>query len=181
MLKIPIVFLDESGFLLVPTIQRTWAPIGKTPILKVAGGWTKISAISAISVSWRKKRIGLHIRFHTQKNIRHPQVISFLKVLLRHLKKGFVLVWDRGSTHKAGATKKFIKASGRIHPYYFPGYAPELNPDEFVWNNLKRSVANGVPDSIHDLKKSLNRSACKLKESKALLWSCVRASELPWG
>jgi transposase len=167
--------------LLVPTIQKTWAPAGETPILKIAGGWTKISAISAISISSGRTHIGLYLRFHVAKNIRYPQVISFLKIILRHFKKGFVLLWDKSATHKAAAVKRFIGASGRIYAYHFPGYAPELNPDEFVWMNMKRAVANGVPKDTHDLKRSLHRSVRKLKESKALLRSCIRASKLPWG
>lgn len=167
--------------MLVPTIQKTWAPVGETPILKIAGGWTKISAISAISISSDKRRVELYLRFHVAKNIRYPQVINFLKIILRHFKRGFVLLWDRGAIHKAKAVKKFIGASGRIHVYHFPGYAPELNPDEFVWMNLKRAAANGVPKDTFDLKKSLHRSVRKIKKSKTLLRSCIRASKLPWG
>ncbi|HAG50380.1 MAG TPA: hypothetical protein DCL42_03470 [Deltaproteobacteria bacterium] len=177
----PLVFLDESGFLLVPTVRKTWAPRGKTPILRVAGGWTKISSISAISVSPKRKRVGFYIRFHVSKNIRHPQVNAFLRHLLKYLKRGFVLVWDRGATHKAGAVQRFIKADGRIHAYHFPGYAPELNADEYAWNHMKRSVANGVPKDIYDLRHYLYQSAQRLKRSKRLLLSCVRATKLPWG
>lgn len=175
-----MVFLDESGFCLVPSVKRTWAPIGQTPILKIAGGWTKISAISAISVSAGKRRIALYIRFHPLKNIRHPQVLTFLRYLLRHLKRGFVLLWDRGGMHKAGAIKGFLKSYPRIHPYFFPGYAPELNPPEFVWTKMKHSVSNSVPKDTDDLQGLLRGSAKRIKRSERLLWSCIRASELPW-
>jgi putative transposase len=176
-----LVFLDESGFCLIPSVRKTWAPIGKTPILKIAGGWTKISAISAISVSPRKRRINLYTRFHVSKNIRRLEVLAFLRHLLRHLKKGFVLVWDSSAIHKSDAVKKFIKTQGRIHAYRFPGYAPELNPDEFVWGHFKRDVANSVPKDTRHLRYFLYRSAKRLKHSERLLWSCVKASELPWG
>ena len=175
-----MVFLDESGFCLVPTIRKTWAPRGKTPILKIAGGWTKISAISAISISAKRRRIGLYIRFHRSKNIRYPEVLVFLKYLLRHLKKGFVLLWDSGTIHKAGAVKRFLKSCNCVFAYHFPGYAPELNPDEFVWNRFKRSVANSVPEDIRHLQYFLYRETKRLKHSKRLLWSCIKASELPW-
>jgi len=114
------------------------------------------------------------------KNIRHPEVMSFLKHLLRHLRKGFVLLWDRGSTHKAKAIKKFLKGHPHIHSHFFPGYAPELNPDEFVWTNMKRSAANSVPKDTNDLKNFLKISAQILRRSEGLLWSCIHASELPW-
>lgn len=165
---------------MVPTVKKTWAPIGQTPILKIAGGWTKISSISAISVSAGRKRIALYIRFHPLKNIRYPQVLIFLRYLLRHLRRGFVLLWDRGSSHKAGAVKRFFKDHPRIHPYFFPGYAPELNPSEYVWNRMKDDVANGVPKDTKNLQNHLRSSSGRLKRSARLLWSCVRASELPW-
>ena len=114
------MFLDESGFLLVPTIRRTWAPKGKTPILKIAGGWTKISSISAISVSPKKKHVALYIRFHA-KNIRFPQVIGFLKLLHKHLRRGFILLWDRGASHKAKAVKRFLKTQPYIFSYHLLG------------------------------------------------------------
>lgn len=173
------MFLDESGFSLIPTVQKTWAPRGRTPILKVAGKWTKISSISAISVSPERKRIALYIRFHLH-NIRALEVLGFLKLLLRHLRRGFVLLWDSGAVHKAGLVQRFLKKHPRIRAYSFPGYAPELNPDEFVWANLKRSVANSVPKDTDHLRRLLRSPVQRLKRSRKLLWSCIKASKLPW-
>ena len=161
-------------------MQKTWAPRGQTPVLKVAGKWTKISAISALSASAIQRRVSLYIRFHVSKNIRHPQVLVFLQHLLQHLRRGFVLLWDSGSVHKAGAVKKFLERHASIHAYFFPGYAPELNADEFVWGHLKRSAANGIPKDIGHLRNFLYGSAQKLKRSKNVLRGFLRASELPW-
>lgn len=166
---------------MVPTVKKTWAPVGHPPILKIAGGWTKISAISAISVSAGKSRIALYLRFHPLKNIRHPHVLPFLRYLLRHLRRGFVLLWDRGSTHKAGAIKRFLTHHPCVHPSFFPGYAPELHPSEFIWNRMNHDVANGVPKDPQDLQGHLRSSSGRLKRFTKLLWSCIRASELPWG
>jgi putative transposase len=164
----------------VPTIQRTWAPRGKTPIILVANNWTKISAISAISVSPDKRRAGLYIRFHDQ-NIRHPEVLRFLKMLRRHLKKGFVLLWDRGRIHKAKAVKAFLwKYRRSIHSYFFPGYSPELNPDEYIWSYCKRAAANSVPKDNDHLRHILGTPVRRLKTSRDLLLACVRASGLSW-
>jgi transposase len=67
-----------------------------------------------------------------------------------------------------------------IHPERFPGYAPELNPDEFVWTNLKGHLANAAPKDVKELLRLINHTAKKLKGSKNLLWSCIYASDLPW-
>ena len=98
-----MAFLDESGFLLVPPIRRTCSIRGKTPILPVAGNWTKISAISAISVSPKRKRMRLHIKLYPNKNIRTEQVEQFLVHLLKHIRGPIVLLWDNFRPHRARA------------------------------------------------------------------------------
>lgn len=173
-------FLDESGFLLVPTISRTWAPKGQTPILSTAGNWTKVSAISVLTVSPERKRLGLYCRFHPNKNIRAQQVVQFLQHLLRHLRGHVVLLWDRGLPHRAKVVARFLKAHPRLHVHLLPPYAPELNPDEFVWNHMKRSLANSIPKDIHELHRQLYKPLRRLRRSQRLLRSCINASELPW-
>lgn len=166
--------------MLVPNVARTWAPRGHTPHLRCAGHWTKISAISAISVSPRRRRLALYARFHRDKNIRSPEVVRFLRQLLKHLRGPVVLLWDSGRPHKGAVVKEFLKTHPRLHPHRFPGYAPELNPDEFVWTHLKRSLANSVPIDLSHLKQLLHPPLQRLRQSQKLLWSCIHASELPW-
>lgn len=174
------MFLDESGFLLVPSIAKTWAPRGHTPLLPVAGNWTKLSAISALSLSPKRKRLALYLKLHPNKNIRAEQVVYFLRHLLRHLRGCFILLWDRSRTHRAGWVQRFLDGHPRIHPHFFPGYAPELNPDEFVWTQIKRALANSVPKDLVHLQRLLKKPVRRLQHSPKLLWSCIRASDLPW-
>ena len=175
-----MAFLDESGFSLIPNIQRTWSIKGKTPILVVAGRWTKISAISAVTVSPKRKRLGLYTRFYADKDIRAKQVGQFLRHLARHLKGPIILLWDRSPDHRAKLIQRFLGSCPRIHPFHFPGYAPELNPDEFVWANLKRGLANSVPRDLKHLRRLLDRPLGKLRYSQRLLRSCIHASDLSW-
>jgi len=57
-----IVFADESGFLLIPLVVRTWAPQGQTPIHRHRQGRRdKISVISGISVSPKRNQLGLYL------------------------------------------------------------------------------------------------------------------------
>jgi len=174
------VFLDESGFLLVPNVTRTWAPRGQTPRLRCAGHWDKISAISALSISPKRRRIALYARFHPKQNIRSPEVARFLGQLLRHLRGHVVLLWDGGRPHQGAVVKAFLRTHPRLRTSPFPGYAPELNPDEFVWNHLKRAMANSVPTDLRHLKQLIHRPLQRLRQSQRLLWSCIHASELPW-
>ena len=174
------MFLDESGFLLAPPLVRTWAPRGRTPVLRTAGHWTKISALSALAVSPRRRRVHLYARFHPDKNVRFPEVIEFLRQLLRQIRGPIDLLWDSGRPHRAVAVCAFLARHPRLHTERFPGYAPELNPDEFVWTHLKRAVANSVPDDLKHLKRLLHPPLQRLRQSQKLLWSCIRASDLPW-
>ena len=139
-----LVFLDESGFMLIPTVRRTWAPRGQTPVLRHHYRRDKISAISAVSVSPSRQRCGLYAHFHLD-NITQVEVALFLRLLLRHLNGHIILLWDGGSIHQGPAVDAVLARHPRLHVERFPGYAPELNPDEFVWNNLKLQLANGAP------------------------------------
>ncbi len=165
--------------MLIPNVTRTWAPRGETPDLLVAGRWTKLSAISALSVSPKRKRLALYARFHPDKNIRSPEVAYFLRHLLRHILGPVVLLWDRGRPHRARRIQQLLDHYPRLHPYPFPGYAPELNPDEFVWTQLKRSMANSVPRDLGHLRHLLRAPMRRLRCSQRLPWSCIYASDLP--
>lgn len=149
-------------------------------MLVVAGDWTKISAISALSVSARRKRWSLYLRLHPGRNIGAQQVAGFVRHLLRHIRGPIILLWDRSRTHRAKIIQALLRRHRRIHPHFFPGYAPELNPDEFVWGLLKRATANSVPKDLPHLKRLLQRPIRRLRRSQTLLRSCVHASDLPW-
>lgn len=115
-----------------------------------------------------------------QKNIRSPEVVAFLRQVLKHLPGHVVLLWDNGNHHKGPMVREFLGKHSRLHAYRFPGYAPELNPDEFVWHLLKGAVANSNPRDLHYLKELLHPPLQRLRQSQKLLWSCIQASDLPW-
>jgi len=76
--------------------------------------------------------------------------------------------------------REFLSTAPRLKLHRFPGYAPELNPDEFVWSYLKRGVANTVPTDLRHLKRLIHTPLQRLRQSQRLLWACVKASELSW-
>jgi hypothetical protein len=82
--------------MLIPTVRRTWAPRGETPLLIHRYDHEKVSAISAVTVSSVHQRLGLYCHFHLD-NITHIEVACFLRLLLRHLRGHIVLLWDGGS------------------------------------------------------------------------------------
>ncbi|MBI2891756.1 MAG: IS630 family transposase [Nitrospirae bacterium] len=173
-----LAFLDESGFLLIPNLRKTWAPVGQTPILRHHYKRDKISVISALTVSARRRRMGLYMQFH-EKNLTVQEVIRFLQHLLRHVPGPVILLWDGGSIHNGPKIQAFLKRHLRLRVERFPGYAPDLNPDEFVWNNLDHALSNGRPDHLAGLRENLRRSVRRLQQSQRLLRACINASDLP--
>src|SRR5207249_8121652 len=106
-LKAYLVFLDESGFLLLPTVRRTWAPRGETPLLRHRYRRDKVSAISAVTVSPRRHRCGLYAHSPCD-NITQGEVALFLQLLLRHL---------AGPAHRAVGWRRDPRgARGRAPP-----------------------------------------------------------------
>ena len=165
---------------MVPNVRRTWAPQGQTPILRCPGHWEKISAIAALAVSPRRRRLALYARFHPKENINSIRAAQFLGHLLKALRGPVVLLWDSGSQHKGPPIREFLRRHPRLHTFRFPGYAPELNPEEWVWKSVKGPLANSSPEDLRDLKSRIHRPLQRIRQSQKLLWSCIYASGLPW-
>jgi transposase len=121
----------------------------------------------------------LYVGFHTT-NITGVEVIGFLRHLLRHLRGPIVLLWDGGSIHRRVIVRDFIREHTKLHVYRFPAYAPELNPDEFVWAKAKHGLSNSAPLHVRELGTILRRAIRRVRSSQRLLWSCIEASDLPW-
>ncbi len=173
------MFLDESGFLLIPNVARTWAPKGCTPIVRYFYKQDRISAISALAMSPRRRRLALYLHLRTH-NLTGLDVKAFLQHLLRHLRGPVVLLWDRGTIHRRREVKRWITAHPRLQAEEFPAYAPELNPAEYVWNQADRALANSAPTDLLQLNGMLRRSVRRIRGSQKLLWACIHASDLPW-
>jgi transposase len=134
-----LVFLDESGFQLTPSVRRTLAPRGQTPVLDCWDRRDRISALSCITLSPLLGRPGLYFELlPLNKSAHGEEVVAFLKALRSVLPGPFTVVWDRSKIH---SRSKVVKAWLAEHPEVvvedFPGYAPTLNPDEWVWSWTK--------------------------------------------
>jgi transposase len=173
-----IVFVDESGFLLIPTVRKTWAPRGQTPIIHHRYRHDRISVISGISIAPRRRRIGLYFQCHPN-NIRHGEVCEFLRYLLRHLRGHVIVIWDNASIHKGEPIREICRRYPRLHLEHLPPYAPQLNPDEAVWADAKGRLANGRPDDLTVMSRHLHRTLRDIKRSQRRLRRCIHQSELP--
>jgi transposase len=106
--------------------------------------------------------------------------LRFLRSLLAQIPGPIVALSDGAPIHRNGAIKDFVAAHPRLLVVQFPGYAPELNPAEFVWCQTDADLANSLLIDQEHLLARLDGKRRKLKRSQPLLWSCLFASDLPW-
>jgi transposase len=174
-----LVFLDESGFMLTPTVRRTFAPRGKTPVLAAWDRRDRLSAISCITLSPLAGRPGLYFDLHDH-NVRGGDVVTFLKDLHRRL-GAMTVVWDRSNIHsKSKVVKKWLAKHPDVVAEDFPGYVPDLNPDEGVWGWAKYGrLANLAASDKDELWGRVIDELIEVKFRPDLLRGFIRQTGLP--
>jgi len=127
-----VYFADEAGIRSDYHAGTTWAPVGRTPVVKATGARHSLNMISAVTAQ------GL-LRFSTYTgSFTTTLFIEFAKKLLADTDGPVYLVVDGHPTHKAKAVKAFVDSTaGRLKVFMLPAYSPQLNPDEWVWKNIK--------------------------------------------
>jgi len=122
--------------------------------------------------------VGLYVRFQ-EANFNAVGVADFLRVLLQQIRGHVILLWDGAKIHKGPIVKEVLDRFPRLHIEWFPGYAPELNPAEQIWNDFKRHSGNSLPITKQDIRLSLHGSARRVRRSPRKLRSFILASDLP--
>jgi transposase len=144
-----IFFEDEAGLRTDHHAGTTWGPVGQTPVVVKTGERKSISMVSAISPRGE-------LRFRVQEGTMNAdRFIDFLKALLGSVEGKVFLIVDGHPAHRANKVKEFTEneTDGRLKIFYLPPYSPDLNPDEWVWNNVKNDrVGRGVIMGKDDLK-----------------------------
>ena len=174
-----LVFLDESGFFLTPTVRRTLAPRGHTPVLDAWDRRDKLSAISCITVSPVQARPDLHFAVLPH-NAHAEDVVEFLAQLHRRLGP-LTVIWDRSQIHnKAKAVKAWLARHPGVVAEDFPGYVPDLNPDEGVWGWAKYGrLSNLAAENIDVLWDNVVEELIEVRCRPDLLRAFIRQTELP--
>lgn len=128
-----IVCVDEAAFYLLAGMVRTYAPCGETPTLRVFQTRDHLSVMSGITLTGRLATLT------RARALTGLDSISFLQHLYSYWGCKLLVIWDGGTIHRSKKVKEFL-ADGwakAIHLERFPAYAPDLNPDEWVWQHLK--------------------------------------------
>lgn len=165
--------------MLQPVRRRTWGPQGQTPIQKVWDRRDRVSVTCGISLSARRRRLGLYFQLQ-RRNINADDALSFLRQLLAQLQRKIILVLDRWSVHRSAARRLLVRRSSRVHVEWLPPYGPELNPVEYVWGHTKfADMANYIADDVADLHREIELSLFRTEVQQHLLRSFYQHAELP--
>lgn len=144
-----IMFLDEAGFSSEPTLGRTYGLKGQTPVVRTTGQRQKVNAISAVSAKgefWSQVYTG---------GLNAGRFVEFLRDFRRGRRTKVFLVVDGHPSHRAKLVGKYVQSTqGALELHFLPGYAPDLNPDEFVWQHAK---TNGISKKPLRKNESLKR------------------------
>lgn len=146
-----IFFGDEAGVRSDHHSATTWARKGVTPVVSSTGARFGFNMISAVSPRGQLRFMVVEGRVNA------ATFIEFLKRLLHGSQSPVMLVVDGHPSHKAKMVKEFVASQeGKLELYILPGYSPELNPDELVWNHLKTNVLGRI---MHTSKEQMKRAA----------------------
>jgi hypothetical protein len=148
-----LVFFDESGISLIPPVRRTWSPRGRTPILRHRMAWKRASMAAALGY-WpdgTRARLCFHLQADSYDTDSLIGVLEQLECF--YAGQRVVLLWDGLSSHWSSKMRAHLEQRREwLTVERLPAYAPELNPVEFLWANLKGAeLANYAGDTVAEV------------------------------
>jgi len=169
-----IYFLDETGFSSEPNLRRTYGLKGQTPVVQTSGKRQKVNVISAVNAQgafWSQ------VYTHT---LTQAAFVGFLKAFMAKRRERVFLVLDSHPAHIAKSVKEYVRSTqGKLELHFLPPYAPDLNPDEFVWNYLKGNGTAKKPlRKDESLKERVETDLANLKKDRKLLRSFFMAESV---
>ena len=165
------MFVDQSGFYLLPAVVRTYAPIGQTPVLHEELSRDHLSAMSGITLE------GKLLMIEQERAFNGEDAVRFLKHALRQIPGKLLIIWDGSPIHRAKVVKGFLAdgAAARVQLEQLPGYAPELNPDEGIWKHLKCvELKNVCCRSLSELRVEIRKAKERLRHKRDVILGCIR-------
>ena len=173
-----IFFLDEAGMRSDSTLGRTWGAKGKTPEVSCFAGGSRqsVNAISAVN----QKGAFWYATYEGRLNA--TKFVEFLRQFLRGRKAPVMLVVDGHPAHRARMVSLYVKSlKGRLELHFLPPYAPDLNPDEFVWSHVRRTGLSKKPLRVGEsLKARVVADLDSIKRRPALVRSFFGASSVAY-
>jgi transposase len=176
-----LVFEDESGLSQQPVVRRTWAPRGHPPVLiHPCANWKRLSVAAALAFRWDGRRTRFY--FQTRPGTyTAATLIGFLRALKRHFRgRRVILLWDGLGAHRSQQMRGYL---ARQRPWLsverLPAYAPELNPVEPVFGNVKGGeLANHCGPELTTLAGSLRTGMARVRRQPRLAFAFLRHAGL---
>lgn len=171
-----IFFLDEAGFQSDPPLARTYGLKGQTPVVVTSGQRQSLNVISAVNARgefWAATYTG---KLDTE------AFVAFLGNFMEGRRGKVCLVVDGHPVHKAKAVQQLIaQLQGRLELHFLPPYAPDLNPDEFVWSYMKNNGVSKKPLKQNEsLRGRVEEDLAKIQGNKKLITSFFRAPSVAY-
>lgn len=161
-----IYFVDESAVRSDAHRGTTWGVIGRTPVVEDSGDRFGLKLISAVSPRGDMRFAVIEGRMNSDK------FIEFLRKLYTDAHKPIIVIADNASYHRSGKVQKFAQDSDEaIYLGYLPKYAPQLNPDEQVWNHAKSRLAKLFIDSAQTMRRSVLNIMRSIQKQTCLIQS----------
>lgn len=160
---------------MAPLVKKTWAPKGQTPKIKhKTRSHKKITAIGAIAVRHTGRRPRMMFRLLEGQNANSQVFVQFLNQLLQNIDGHIIVIWDRLVAHRSKTVKCWLEKNSRIEIEFFPPYAPELNPVEYLWSYLKiNGLANLAAIDLDQLYNETKSTLCDIRRRKNILKSFI--------
>jgi transposase len=159
-----VYFGDEAGVRSDFHAGTTWGVKGQTPVVERTGQRSSVNMLSAVSARG-------HLRFMlTRKKVNAAMFIEFLRRLLYKAERPVFLILDGHSVHRSRQVRDYVRScEDRLRLFFLPPYAPELNPDEQVWNYVKHhGVGKAALRSGKDMVRFIVR---RLRSLQRLPWT----------
>jgi transposase len=171
-----IFFLDEAGVRSDQALGRTWGRRGHTPAVATTGRRQSVSAISAVNA-----RGAFWYELYSAR-LNATGFITLLTHFMRRRTRPVFLVLDGHPAHTAKAVAHYVQSlQGRLALHFLPGYAPELNPDEFVWSYLKHQGVSKKPlRRDESLRRRVHADLAAIKSRPALVRSFFHAPSVAY-
>jgi transposase len=175
-----LAFIDESGFMLAPTIRRTYAPSGHARVGKVTDPHARISVIGAITLTPEYQRVNLTFELSADNaNFNGQSCAAFLRLLHERVKNPITVIWDSVGIHLSQPVADYLSRNGNIVSETFPPNAPELNPADGVWGHIKYGrLPNYTPFDLSELRRTVTNELKRLQRQPHLLRAFIRRTRL---
>jgi transposase len=128
---------DEASLYLQASLMRVFAPVGQTPVVKVAANRDRTHFYGALNLT-----SGAEVGLRSDLMNAEASALFLNRILQTYPDQPIVLLWDRATWHKGEAIRSVLAANSRLQIVWFPPGSPELNPQEHVWKAVREAISH---------------------------------------